>query len=372
MTSSFAKRLGFFIAFLEFFAVSGSHGANPYPVDIATIELGHGTLFTDSEGFALYKFDGDLREPGKSTCVGDCAEKYPPLLASTAAKEIPDNWSLVGRDDGTQQWAIEGSPVDRYIRDSNKGLPFGAGNGWNVLFEPLVTPPEMSVSSTIIGHALATSNGLTLYVQEDGPDSKVCSEKCLEPWQPSQAPWGALNYGDFSIRAKNDGVHQWTYKNMPLYQYMGDAELGDINGQGLSGVWKALILEPAPRIPPWVTIAHSDGGALFADSDGKTLHMMIEDKNSLPTSIQGGNHCSEECLDKYWIPVSAESKVLPTGYWSVVEHDNKGLQWAHKGHLLYTLKTTPGEGQELYYTTYRQFQWMKPIMYALPTLRGVF
>jgi hypothetical protein len=26
----------------------------------------------------------------------------------------------------------------------------------------------------------------------------------------------------------------------------------------------------------------------------------------------------------------------------------------------------------LYYTTYRQFQWMKPIMYTLPALQGVF
>lgn len=372
MTISHVKRMVSCLAFLAASAVSSGYGAGPYPTDVATIELGHGTLLTDTEGAALYRFDGDLREPGTSVCKGDCEKKYPPLIAKAATTEIPDNWSLIERDDGTRQWALAGSPLYRYVRDSNEGLAFGAGNGWTIEFEPMVTPSEISVATTVIGHVLATSNGMTLYVQEGQPKSTTYSHYGLETWQPLGAPWGASNYGDFSVLTKEDGVHQWAYKNKPLYRYMEDAERGDINGEGLDGIWRALVLEPAPPVPPWITVLHSDGGPLFADSDGKTLHMLVEDRNSLPRAIQGGNHCSEECLDKYWNPVIANSKVTPTGYWSVIENKDQSLQWTYKGLRLYTLKAVQSEGQELYYTTYRQFQWMKPIMYAIPTLRGVF
>ena len=366
------KRLGIYTAILLASSFSSSNAAGPYPMEVATVQLGHGTLLTDAQGSALYRFDSDLREPGSSTCTGECAEKRPPLVVTDMPEKIPDNWSLIEREDGTQQWALAGSPLYRYVRDSNKGLAFGEGDGWTSAFEPILTPPDMSVASTVLGHVLGAANGLTLYVPENQSEPFVCSAECLEAWQPFEAPWGASDYGDFSVITRDDGVYQWAYKTKPLYRYMGDAERGDINGDGVDGIWRALVLVLAPPVPSWVTVVYSDGGALYADSDGKTVHMQVEDRNNLETTIQGGNHCGEECLEKYWTPVLADSQGPPIGYWSVVENDDQSLQWAYKGLRLYTLKHVPGPGQELYYTTYRQFQWMKPIMYALPSLQGVF
>lgn len=367
-----SKRLGLCFAGLLACSAASSHAAGPYPIEVATVELGHGVLLTDIGGSALYRYDSDLREPGTSTCMDDCAEIHPPLLVTNTPDDIPDSWSLIEREDGTQQWALAGSPLYRYARDSNKGLAFGEGDGWTSAFEPMLTPPDMSVAGTILGHVLSTANGMTLYVRENTSEPFACTGKCLETWAPFEAPWGASDYGEFSVVAREDGVYQWAYDGKPLFRYLGDAERGDINGDGTDGAWTALVLEPAPPVPPWVTVVHSDGGALYADSEGKTLHMVVIDKNMLPTTIQGGNHCDEECLEKYWTVVGADSEVPPIGYWSVIENKDHGLQWAYKGLPLYTLKYVPGPGQELHYTTYRQFQWMKPIMYALPSLQGVF
>ncbi len=353
------------------FSVSSSHAAGPFPTEVAAMQFGHGARLTDTQGLALYRFDNDLREPGTSTCSGECAEKRPPLIASRAPVEIPYNWSLIEREDGIQQWAYAGRPLYRYARDKHEGSAYGDGDGWTIAFEPIITPLEMSVASTVLGHVLAASNGQTLYVQENQTGPAECTADCLETWLPFEAPWGASDYGDFSIQARDDGVYQWAYKNKPLHRFAGDSERGDINGDGVDGAWQAMVLEPTPPAPSWTTVVGSDGGTLFANSNGMTLYRLMEDRNSLEQSIQGGNHCSEACLENYWTPVVADSKVAPIGYWSVIETKDQSLRWAYKGMLLYTLdlETRPGQ---LYYTTFRQFQWMKPIMYALPSLQGVF
>jgi predicted lipoprotein with Yx(FWY)xxD motif len=36
---------------------------------------------------------------------------------------------------------------------------------------------------------------------------------------------------------RDDGTMQATYNGWPLYYYSGDAAPGDINGQGMEGLW---------------------------------------------------------------------------------------------------------------------------------------
>jgi predicted lipoprotein with Yx(FWY)xxD motif len=185
------------------------------------------------------------------------------------------------------------------------------------------------------------------------------------------ASWTARDFGDFGVVARDDGIHQWTYKGQPLFTYAGDAGAGALNGHDLDGLWQARVLEPAPPVPGWVTVVGSDGGELYADRNGMALYRLMIDQNGTEQSYMGGSQCDAACLEKYWTPVAADSKQPRIGYWSVIESGRGGWQWAYKGMPLYLLnvETRPGE---LYYTTYRQFQWMKPIMYRLPSLQGVF
>lgn len=92
-----------------------------------------GDSFTDSNGMTLYTFDKDAT-PGKSVCNGACAQNWPPLLASGNDKQM-DDWTIVSRDDGTQQWAYKNKPLYRFAKDSKSGDATGDGflNGaWHI------------------------------------------------------------------------------------------------------------------------------------------------------------------------------------------------------------------------------------------------
>jgi predicted lipoprotein with Yx(FWY)xxD motif len=365
--------LGWISAALLIMTNGNVRASDPHPAEVSTIQFGHGTRLTDALGMTLYTFDNDLREPGTSTCVDDCAVSHPPLIVDETPEKTPANWTPIERDDGRKQWAYHGLPVYRFIKDSHTGAAYGEGGGWNIAFDVISTPAEISVANTILGHVLASATGQTLYTH--GPSYKsddfTCLNECLDNWNPVTAPWAANNSGAFSVHARGDGIYQWSYEDKTLFLYAGDSTRGDTNGEGVDGVWRAVVLEPPPPAPSWTKVVGSDGGALYADPDGMTLYSLFEDRNSTEQTRQGGNQCDEVCLSKYWTPVTAKSKSPPIGHWSVIESTDQTLQWAYMGRPLYTLdlETRPGQ---LYYTTFRQFQWMKPIMYKLPALQGVF
>ena len=198
----------------------------------------------------------------------------------------------------------------------------------------------------------------------------MCDAACERTWRPLSAAWIARNYGNFSVILREDGIHQWAYKGQALYLYASDGARAELNGHDRDP-WRAMMLEPAPAVPEWVTIVGSDGGKLYANGKGMTLYRLMIEQNDSEQAYSGGSSCDAACLKKYWTPVTAETKQARVGYWSVAPTADGRWQWTYKGMPLYllNLETRPGQ---LYYTTYRQFQWMKPIMHALPSLQGVF
>lgn len=85
----------------------------------------NGTL-TNAAGHTLYTFDKD--SAGKSNCNGGCASMWPPFLAKAGAPATGD-YSLVTRDDGSQQWALQGKPLYLYAADAKPGDAQGEGKG---------------------------------------------------------------------------------------------------------------------------------------------------------------------------------------------------------------------------------------------------
>ena len=69
----------------------------------------------DAQGLALYTFNYDTMV-GMSHCEGDCAQMWPPLLASKGAKAF-GAWSLVPRENGALQWALRDKPLYTYSKD---------------------------------------------------------------------------------------------------------------------------------------------------------------------------------------------------------------------------------------------------------------
>ncbi|WP_251865634.1 hypothetical protein [Achromobacter sp. Marseille-Q4962] len=75
-------------------------------------------ILVDSAGMTLYTFDKD--SAGKSACNDQCAQNWPPLAADAGAKPRGD-FTVITRDDGSQQWALRGKPLYRFVKDAKPG-----------------------------------------------------------------------------------------------------------------------------------------------------------------------------------------------------------------------------------------------------------
>jgi predicted lipoprotein with Yx(FWY)xxD motif len=95
-----------------------------------------GTIVTDAQGYALYRFDQDKAKPPTATCEGECAAKWPPIIVDPEGKLSLTgvDQSLIGmvqRSDGTSQLTLGGWALYRYSGDTpgtTKGQAIG--NTW--------------------------------------------------------------------------------------------------------------------------------------------------------------------------------------------------------------------------------------------------
>jgi predicted lipoprotein with Yx(FWY)xxD motif len=91
-----------------------------------------GTYVTDGAGRTLYRFDKDTTNPPKSTCNGDCAEVWRPMLIKSPGKIYPQgvnprSISYIERADHTCQVAINGHPLYFFAGDARPGDINGQG-----------------------------------------------------------------------------------------------------------------------------------------------------------------------------------------------------------------------------------------------------
>jgi predicted lipoprotein with Yx(FWY)xxD motif len=96
-----------------------------------------GVVLVDKNKMTLYTFDKDT--DGRGTCVGGCAENWPPYADGVDIKpREPGPWSAVARDDGSKMWAYKGKPVYFFKNDKAPGDVNGDGvNGvWHVVHLP--------------------------------------------------------------------------------------------------------------------------------------------------------------------------------------------------------------------------------------------
>lgn len=68
----------------------------------------------------LYTFDNDQAGSGKSTCNGDCAINWPPLIVDANATSY-GSYSIITRDDGKKQFAYKGKPLYYFAMDKKPG-----------------------------------------------------------------------------------------------------------------------------------------------------------------------------------------------------------------------------------------------------------
>ena len=93
-----------------------------------------GEVVTDAEGYTLYRFDDDKANPPTTTCVDECAKKWPPVVVDRNAKLRVDgvedaDIGLLERPDGKTQLTIKGWAVYRDSGDKQPGATEGQGVG---------------------------------------------------------------------------------------------------------------------------------------------------------------------------------------------------------------------------------------------------
>lgn len=116
----------------------------------------------------------------------------------------------------------------------------GAGNG-----EALLTTADSD-----LGEIVVDGEGMTVYVFDSdtqGGDSSSCEGACATNWPAvttdSDAPVVEGVTGEIGTITGVDGATQVTLDGWPLYYFAGDSAAGDVNGQGVNGVW--WVVSPA-------------------------------------------------------------------------------------------------------------------------------
>ena len=168
--------------------------------------------------------------------TGASASSVPPTVPATSAPASPTGSS--------------GAAVASGAPTSGGGRYGGGGKygGGTPTPSPAAGVTIKVASVTGVGNYLVGAGGLALYVnKEDKPSSgsSVCNGGCAGAWPPltvaasGRATAGTGVGGKLATFTRSDGSAQVTYNGWPLYYFSGDAAAGQVNGQGVHGIWFA-------------------------------------------------------------------------------------------------------------------------------------
>ena len=335
----------------------------------------------DREGFSLYTFENDRNDtdgdgPGDSDCNGGCAETWPPLFADPGAT-AGGPFTIIERDDGTRQWAIDGLPLYFFTPDLAAGDTNGEGAGdvWYVARPQPFTAADSSLGPIV---AAATSvpgldvngmptleradlEGFSLYVFDndkldtdgDGAGDSDCNGGCAQTWPPLFADAAPRPVGNYTIITRDDGARQWALNGEPIYFFANDAAPGDVNGDQIGTVWHLARRAPLQVVTDGVhgdifeargEIADIDDNGertdTTTDKTGFTLYRFDDDRNDAEGDGAGDSDCNGGCAVT-WPPLYAEESDNPFGDFGIIDREDGSRQWTYRGDPLYFFTGDP-------------------------------
>jgi predicted lipoprotein with Yx(FWY)xxD motif len=172
------------------FAISASGSTSGGAVvKVGSSDLGR--VLVDAQGKTLYLWAHD--KSAKSTCYGDCAEYWPPML--TSGKPLAAGGaqaSLLGtsrRSDGRSQVTYSGHPLYYFIQDTKAGQTKGEGlTGFGGRWDPV----------SAAGSAVQTGRG----VSADGYGQAPLKATVISPGPGVSAGVGGTFSVDLSLEAQ--------------------------------------------------------------------------------------------------------------------------------------------------------------------------
>lgn len=103
---------------------------------------------------------------------------------------------------------------------------------------------------TVNGQLLVNAKGVAQYIYAlDKKNMSTCYGQCAKFWPPTLVPKGMTVPktlkgipGTFGVAMRTDGTQQLTYDGAPLYSFSKDKDSGDLYGEGVAGVWWAVVV----------------------------------------------------------------------------------------------------------------------------------
>jgi predicted lipoprotein with Yx(FWY)xxD motif len=102
---------------------------------------------------------------------------------------------------------------------------------------------SIKLSTSSLGDILTDQSGRTLYAfTDDKGGTSSCTGQCIATWpalasKDKVTAAAGANPALLKETRRAEGTSQATYGDWPLYYYAGDMGPGDVDGQGVDGVW---------------------------------------------------------------------------------------------------------------------------------------
>jgi predicted lipoprotein with Yx(FWY)xxD motif len=291
-----------------------------------------------------------------------CEDKWPPFHAADDARP-EGKWTIVERHDNSRQWAYEGRPMHRSIKDRKAGDANGVNviersyGGWQLAMAPLDMPPGVELLRLREGLALVL-NGRALYTPR-AADSEPCVE-CGKGLEPLAAGALVKQVGEWSVIEGAGGFRQYAFRDQPIF--VGPDAVTGPDPEPIEG-WDAVYFEKALPLPAAIETRFSLIADIYTTQDGMALYVFScqEGPESVPCDDPGdaAAHWAiicgtpDLCVQR-WQPYVAEAGSVSIGEWSVMEvpspvfTDPRGFTyaednnnpvvsvWAYRGRPVYT------------------------------------
>lgn len=206
-------------------------------------------------------------------------------------------------------------------------LLFAACSGAAATPSPTVVPSLAPAASTAaaagavqvnvaqdpkLGAFLSGDGGKSLYLlTADAANKSTCTGGCATAWPPFELASGATVTAGTGVTGTlatttraDDGKAQVTYNGIPLYYFAKDAKAGDINGQGVKGVW--FLVAPAST---------AQGGSITGGVGQAAAAASTAPASAAP-SVAGASAGSVKIANFAFGPASLTVKVGATVTWT--------------------------------------------------------
>ena len=130
-------------------------------LSISAVKGSAGTHLAGASGRAIYLWVAD--SGGKSSCMGSCAQAWPPVIASAAPSAAAGvsaaQLGTITRSDGTKQVTYKGHPLYYFAGDTQAGTTNGQGSNQFGAKWWLVAPSGAAITSGSSKSSSGSSSG---------------------------------------------------------------------------------------------------------------------------------------------------------------------------------------------------------------------